>query len=696
MQKLQNIDNKKASSYNLHNAFGEYIMCNKGGLVMANKYQKLFEPMQIGKLQIKNRISMAPMGPVGFTDDNGGFNERGQEYYVERAKGGTGLIITGICNADSEVEKLIRPSIPCPTMNPPAFIMAAYPMVERIHAYDAKVFLQLTAGLGRAGIPSFIKNSVAPSEQENRWDPAIMHRELTIEEIQTMIANFAMSAAIAQKAGFDGVEIHAVHEGYLLDQFAIAFYNKRNDAFGGSLEGRLKFATEIVKAVKSVCGKDFPVSLRYSLKSFIKGLRQGAVPGEEFVEQGRDIQEGIEAAKILVEAGYDALNVDAGTYDSWYWNHPPMYFEHGMYREFGKIVKQNVNVPVILAGRMDDPDIACSALGDSCDMVSYGRPLLADPYLPEKIRTGKIDDIRPCISCHEGCMGRLSNGAPISCAVNPACGREAIYGINPAAVKKKVLVVGGGLAGLEAARVCTLRGHNVTVVEKSGQLGGNIIPGSVPDFKKDDRRLIKWYEKQMKDLKVEVKMNTTVDKKFIEEFDADVVIIATGSNPIMLDFGDKNHVCTASDVLNGVCDTGENIVVVGGGLVGCETALWLRQQNKNVTVVEMAADILGGEHALPFMNYDMLKDLLAFNSIKVYKNSKVAVVNDESVIIETTDDSREMPADTVVIAAGYKSERSLIDSLNDTDATIYNIGDSRRVKNIMYAIWDAYELARNI
>ncbi|MDD4047508.1 MAG: 2-enoate reductase, partial [Clostridia bacterium] len=351
---------------------------------MSKKYQKLFEPLTVGKLTIKNRFAMAPLGMVAMADPCGGFTENAQEYYVERAKGGTGLITTGITNVNyNELEPL---ALPCASHNPLMFRKSTLPMNERIHAYDAKIFLQLTGGLGRVALKGLMKNAIAPSPQENIWDPSIQHREMTIEEIKELIASFINCAVIAKESKFDGVEIHAVHEGYLLDQFAIALFNKRTDEYGGDLRARLKIATDIVKGIKEACGQDFPVSLRYSIKSFIKAIRQGALPGEDFVEQGKDVAEGIEAAKILVEAGYDMLNIDAGTYDSWYWNHPPMYFKKGMYREFGKMLKENVNVPIIIAGRMDNPDMACEALGTSCDMVACGRPVLADPYLPEKIK----------------------------------------------------------------------------------------------------------------------------------------------------------------------------------------------------------------------------------------------------------------------------------------------------------------------
>lgn len=426
------------------------------------KYKKLFEPVSIGKVTLKNRTSM---GPVGYADAFGGFQQRLQDYYVERAKNGVGLIITGICDVDMNLEGIPTMGLPCPTTNPLAFIHSTYSMNERIHAYGAKCFLQLTAGLDRSAIPSFVSKHTAPLAQENRFDPSISHREMTLEEIKTLIQKFAMSAVIAKQAGFDGVEVHAVHEGYLLDKFAIAFYNKRTDEYGGSLENRLRITVEIIKAIKQACGADFPVSLRYSLKSCMKGLRQGGLPGEDYEEAGKNIEEGIEAAKILVDAGVDALNVDAGTYDSWYWNHPPMYFEDGVYIPFGEILKKHVSVPIILAGCLDNPEVAEKALKSACDIVSYGRVLLADPEYVEKVRTNRLDEVRPCLGCHEGCLGRITYG-PISCAVNPACGREEIYALRPAVTKKHILIIGGGVAGLEVARISALRDIELHFVKK--------------------------------------------------------------------------------------------------------------------------------------------------------------------------------------------------------------------------------------
>lgn len=658
-------------------------------------YPELFTPVRIGKVQLKNRTSMAPMGPVGYADAFGGFHQRLQDYYVERARHGVGLIITGICSVDTGIEGLPTVGLPCPTTMPIAFIHSTYQMNERIHAYGAKCFLQLTGGLGRSALPGFISKNIAPSEQTNRFDPRVTHREMTKEEILNLIQKFVMSAVIAKRAGFDGVEVHAVHEGYLLDQFAISLFNQRTDEFGGSLENRLRVSTMIVQGIKKMCGPDFPVSLRYSLKSCMKGLRQGGLPGEDYEEAGKDIPEGIEAAKILVAAGYDALNVDAGTYDSWYWNHPPMYFEDGCYREFGAILKKEVSVPIILAGKLDDPEVAVAALKDSCDIVSYGRQLLTDPEYVEKIRQGRLDEVRPCLGCHEGCLGRIANG-PVSCAVNPACGRESIYGIVPALKKKKVLIAGGGVAGMEAARVAATAGHTVVLCEKTDQLGGNLIPGGMPHFKRGDHKLVAWYRRQLELLGVEVRYQTAVTPDYVRDFGPDVVITATGSHARKLDFPGTLAPVSAEDVLMGRVTAGDDVVIVGGGLVGCETGLWLAQQGKNVAVVEILPELLGGHGKLPHMNEFMLLDLLKFHKVATYTGAAVADTAAGTVTIHQGEETRTLPAATLICAVGHQSDDGLYQSLKDLDIPVYNIGDSNQVHNIMYAIWNAYELARDL
>ncbi len=666
--------------------------------MIKEKHKVLFEPIKIGSLEIKNRFVLAPMGPGGLCNADGSFNEKGEEFYVERAKGGTGLIMTGVTMVENDIEKCALPSMPCPTLNPLNFITRGKSMTERIHAYGSKIFLQLSAGFGRVSIPSIVgKTAVGPSAIPHRFLKDVVCRELTTEEVKEYVRKFGESAEIAKKAGFDGIEIHAVHEGYLLDQFAISFFNNRADEYGGSLENRLRFACEIVQEIKKRCGEDYPVSLRYSIKSFIKDWCKGGLPGEEFEEKGRDIQEGIEAAKILVDAGYDALNADVGSYDSWYWSHPPMYQEKGLYLPYNEILKNTVDVPIITAGRMEDPELASDAiLSGKTDMIGLARPLLADAEIPNKILAGDYKNVRPCLSCQEGCMGRLQNFANITCAVNPACCREKELELRKADENKKVLVIGGGVAGCEAARVAAIRGHEVEVFEKSDRLGGNLVAAGAPSFKEDDIAFVEWYELQLKKLGVKVRYNTTVTEEIIKGTDADAIILATGSIPKRLTIEGTENVYTAEEVLLKKKDVGNSTIVIGGGLVGCETALWLKDMGKDVTIVEMMDDILQVGGPLCHANHDMLKDLVAFKKINVKCGFKIIKATEEGFIIEGKESQEVVKADSAIVAIGYNSENSLYDKIKFLHNNVRMIGDANKVQNIMYAIWDAYEVARNI
>ena len=662
------------------------------------KYKNLFTPIKIGKCEIKNRFSMAPMGPLGLSDSEGGFNQRGIDYYTERAKGGTGLIMTGVTFSDCEVETQSMPNCPNSTYNPVHFIRTGREMTERIHAYGSKAFLQMSAGFGRVTIPTNLGEfpPVGPSEIPHRWLDK-MCRPLEVSEIKSIIKSFGDGAFNAQRAGFDGVEIHAVHEGYLLDQFAISMFNLRTDEYGGSLENRLRFAKEVVEEIKERCGQDFPVALRYSVKSMIKDWREGALPGEEFEEKGRDIEEGLEAAKLLVEYGYDALDVDVGTYDAWWWNHPPMYQEKGLYRDYCRMVKEVVDVPVLCAGRMDNPDMASASIenGD-CDIISMGRPLLADPDLVNKIRSGRVDEIRPCISCHEGCMGRIQEFSMINCAVNPQAARERAMHYEPILRPKKVLVVGGGVAGCEAARVLAIRGHKPVLFEKTDKLGGNLIPGGAPDFKEDDIALAKWYTRQMELLGVEVHMNTEVKKDDVLNGHYDTVIMATGSTPKVFSLGDDEKVYTAAQVLNKEKDPGDVTAVIGGGLVGCELALWLAEKGKKVYILEALDSLMAVNGPICHANKDMLEKLVPYKGVEVITGVKVTGYKDGKLSFEGEDGANEISCDSVCLSVGYKEENSLYKELEFEVPEIYLLGDAKKVANIMYGIWDAFEVANHI
>lgn len=682
---------------------------------MATNYPHLFSPIKVGSLELPNRIAMMPMGvfsPRLMDPKTAAYTKDGADYYIERAKGGTGLIITGIV-----------PIIPLPAMTPPSFpeeyVEKMRYLMDGVHEQGAKIFVQLTAMTGRAAWfedERMKKVLPAPAPIQNVWDPTFKNRGMTVDEIKTYIERFAISAELVKRAGGDGVEIHAVHEGYLLDQFAISFYNRRTDEYGGSLENRLRFAREIVEAIKARCGEDFPVSLRFSVRSYVKDFNRGALPGEEFEEKGRTLEEALEAAKLLESYGYDMLNCDNGSYDSWYWPHPPVYMPKACNLQDVMAVKEVVNIPVVCAGRFDDPDLAERVIAEGkIDIMGVGRPLLADPELANKYREGRLDDIRPCIACHQACLGRIFQHKDISCAVNPACGREKELAIKPAEDKKRVLVIGGGLGGMEVARVCALRGHEVTLYEKSEKLGGVFVWAAAPDFKEDDRRLLAWYEKQMRDLNVDVHLNTEATTETVAGYDE--VFVATGATERHLNTPgfEGANVSYAIDALKAGDVEGEHIIIVGGGLTGCEIAYDLCRKGKKVTIVEMAETILN-VYGLSAANYNMLLDLLDHYQVRVIKNAVVEKYeNGVATVAETVKNYpnvngragrmfalgaagervvHEIPADHVVVSVGYIANQELYNQVKDElGERVHLIGDAVKPTNVMEAIWAANEVA---
>ena len=648
-------------------------------------------------MEIRNRFAMAPMA-MGQLDDHWAYKQESIDHFTERARGGTGLIITGANFIENRIEKHRKASFPCPLEDPQSYMTQLKKMSDNIHAYNSKLFVQLTAGLGRSAIPAMILDNtfVAPSATTNRWDPSIQHRALTTEEIYELIKDFATCAMLAKMGGADGIEVHAVHEGYLLDNFTMEYFNQREDEFGGNLMGRLRFPLAILQAVKQACGKDFPVILRFSLKSFIRAERHGILPGESYPELGRDIEEGLQFAKILTEAGYDALNVDAGSYDAWYWAHPPFFQDRGLYLPFAEKVKKVVKVPVLTAGRMGYPQLAADALQEGkCDMVVLGRPLLADPEFVNKMRQGNIQDIRPCLSCHDGCFNRAHSMRLMSCAVNPQCNREKEAAFCKAEHTKSCLVIGGGPAGMEAARILALRGHTVTLVEKEKQLGGMYRWASVPEFKDDGKLLISWYEHQMERLKVQVELNSDVQAQDPRIEAADVVICATGSHAFLPPIKGIEYGVTAVDVLKGAVTAKKEATIIGGGLVGCELAIWLSQHGKSVRIIEMA-DTLMSTGAPADMNKQMILELLEHHQVEIRLQTKLQEIREHEIVVETQGAIQELASDCTILALGYRSNRSLYDQILLKAKDIYNIGDSSHPKDIMEGIWDAYELCSHL
>jgi 2-enoate reductase len=552
----------------------------------------------------------------------------------------------------------------------------------------------------------FLNQAISSSENPNLHDPSFQHRALTIAEIEEIRDKFGVAAQLAQRAGYDGVEVHAIHEGFLLDQFAVAHWNRRNDQYGGSLENRLRFSSEVLEVIKKTCGDDFPVIMRFSVTTRMRGHAQGILPGQDpSLEIGRTLEEGLEVGKMLENAGYDALNIDAGNTDAHYWNHPPNYFEPGMYRPFGRALKGAVEkIPVLMAGRMDDPDLAANAIEDGeTDGITLARPVLADPDIVNKIRRGSRALIRPCLSCHTGCLTHsLAIGGETTCTVNPAIAREAEMVLTPPLRKKKVVVVGGGPAGMEAARVASMRGHDVVLFEKKGELGGALIPSSVPWFKQDDVKLRDWYLGEMERNRIDVRLNSEVTKTMIEAETPDSVVFATGADPHQargIEGGNRPNVHLAEDVLmDPDILRGDTIAVIGAGLVGIETALWLAQQGRNIILVE-PAEHGGGSQPVVYINLQMLRELGDFHGVERRTHTKLKAVTDKGILVHPSDDETtrfEIPCDSVILALGYVSHGAPFDTIaRELDVEdVFNIGDSRDPGNYLTAIREGYEIGR--
>lgn len=655
------------------------------------RYQSLGMPFQIGNLTIKNRFCMAPIGGGQHHLPGGGLKDETIQYLVERAKGGFGLIFTGALAADCTVDPYtgIGPAI---LQNPDAFKMTATELNERTNGYGTKVFAQITMGLGR-NYPDL----PAPSSVHVFRHPGTFSPELTHDQIKSKIESVIKAAKIAQDSGFAGVEVHSIHWGYLLDQFALSMMNHRTDEYGGSLENRLRAAKEILEGIKQVCGSKYPVSMRLGLKTYVKDFEKATLTGEE--EAGRTLEEGIRIAQLLESYGYDCLSVDTGTYDSFYYACPPMYMPKGFVVELAAKAKEAVKIPILAGGRMNDPDIAEAAIRDGkIDAVVMGRAALADPEYPNKVLTGHTERIRPCIACNQGCITRLQQGKQPSCAVNPAAMREMRYALKPSVQQKKVAVIGGGVAGMEAARVAAIRGHKVSLYEKNQELGGNLIPGGSHRFKKEVRELNAWYRNELSLLPVEVHTGEAVTAEQVKNMGADVVILATGSTPIMPRVPGINDpkVVGCMDAFAHPEKVGQRVVVIGGGLVGCEMALDYAQEGKEVTVVEALPKILSSGIPSPIPNGQMIPDLFEHHHVNVLEGHKLSAVVDGKAILDCDGQKKELEADTFVIAVGFRPAPSMAQELSDCGAAVYEIGDEQQVSTILHAVWDGYEVGNNI
>ena len=686
---------------------------------MDKQYEALFTPWKIGNVEIKNRIVMCPMGGTslfGWFELTGcHFDKEAANFFLERAKNNVGLIIPGIAPLrDTIWGKWLW-------QNPKMFDELKDYMDE-IHKTGAKVFIQLTAGMGRSWaitelIAPLHKNKItrklmkpiidtshelaSPSPQKSRWAHDIECPEMTIEQIHEIIEAFAKTAKLCKDAGVDGVEVHAVHEGYLLDQFTMEFFNKRNDEYGGSFENRYRFAVEVVKAIKEVCGKDFPVSLRYSVESKMKGFCEGAMPGEDYIEVGRNMEEAKKAAKYLQDAGYDMLNADNGTYDSWYWAHPPMYMPENCNLDDVAHIKEIVDIPVVCAGRMDALVGAKAVAEGKIDAVGVARQFLSDPKWVTKLIEDRLEDIKPCICCHSGCFNFSSSKGHANtqsltdtmglarCALNPETMQSKKYYISPAKKQKKIVVIGGGIGGMEAAIVCAKRGHQVTLYEKTDKLGGVFIAAASPSFKEKDRDLITWYIREVTKYPIELKMNTEI--KDVNKLDADEIIIATGAKAKSIPVKGAETAIEAVDYLLGNKTVGENVVVVGGGLTGCEIAYDLYLNGKKPVIVETQDDLITTP-GISLANTSYLRDFFKTNKVPVYLETSLFEINKDSVSLKDKEGKIfDIKMDSVILSVGYNPAPLVKKSKH-----IHVIGDADKVGNLRSVIWGAWDICMKL
>ena len=681
------------------------------------KYEALFTPWRIGNVEIKNRIVLCPMGGTslfGWFELTGcKFDKEAANFFLERARNNVGLIIPGIAPLrDTFWGKWLW-------QNPKMFEELKV-FMDEIHKTGAKLFIQLTAGMGRswaitelvaplhrnkftrAIVKPIIDTShelASPSPQPSRWAPDIECPEMTLEQIHEIIEAFAKTAKLCKDAGVDGVEVHAVHEGYLLDQFSMEFFNKRTDDYGGNFENRYRFATDVVRAIKEACGEEFPVSLRYSVESKMKGFCEGAMPGEDYVEVGRNMAESEKAAKYLQDAGYDMLNADNGTYDSWYWAHPPMYMPQNCNLEDVAHIKEFVDIPVVCAGRME-PDVGAKAVAEGrIDAVGVARQFLADPAWITKLIEDRLEDIRPCICCHAGCFNFSKSKGHANtqdltdtmglarCALNPETMQSKKYAIQPAKKQKKIAVIGGGIGGMEAAILCAKRGHSVTLYEKTDKLGGVFIAAAAPSFKEKDRELIAWYIREVSKLPITVKMNTEVTD--IKALDADEIIVATGAKAKRLPIKGADTAIEAVDYLLGNKTVGDRVVVIGGGLTGCEIAYDLFLQGKKPAIVEMQDDLITTP-GICLANTSYLRDCFKTNNVPVHLETAVSEITAEGVTVTHKDGTTEtIPADSVILSVGYNPAPVATKG-------VHVIGDAKNVGNLRTVIWGAWDVCMKL
>ena len=633
----------------------------------------LFDKTYIGKMKLKNRVFMSPMGTTGEAD--GAYNIDAINYFMERAKGGAGLIITGANVVSTKYEPR-----PCTELSDFHHVERLNMLIDRCHHYGAKVCVQLSPGLGRQQFTDPFTPPYSAGSVGSFWFPDLICKPFTKEDIQYLVGKVGYSASLAVMAGADAVELHA-YGGYLLDQFQSKQWNNRTDEYGGSLENRMRFTLECIEAIKKNIPDTVPLLVKFTPDQRVEGFR--------------DLSEGIEMAKILEKAGVDALHVDTGCYEEWYQAITTVYSKPGHKLDVQKAIKDVVSVPVLGDGKLFDPKLAEKVVNDGIlDYVGLGHEMLADPHWVNKVKKNQLEDIAPCVGCNE-CLLSGFSGKHYYCAVNPTCYAEKEYAL-PAdtGLKRKVLIIGGGPAGMEAAITAKRRGFEVDLWEKADKLGGTLWPAGGPDFKADVLKLITYLETQCHKLGVNISLNKAATKDNIKGLDYDRIILATGANPAMPPIEGIEKTVLATDYLTHQVTTGDNVVIIGAGLAGSEAACDLASQGKNTVLIEMLPDILAlANHCLN--NDQHLRNMIKDRGVNVVTGAKVTKISDDSITYEKDGEVHTVSCDTVLNAAGFKPNNQLEDLLEEEyDDKVVVIGDAVAPRKILTAIHEGYHAIR--
>ena len=690
---------------------------------MNSKYNALFTPWKIGNVEIPNRIVQCSMGGTSLFGwmEPSHLDKEAAYFLLNRAQDGVGLILPGMqCIKDPIGGRWLY-------QNNKMFKDLKEYMVE-FHKTGSKLFIQLAAGMGRSmaitkPMVALLKHPIlgklaspvadldyitaSASATPNRWYDEIKSRPMTIKEIHDQVEAFAKTSKKLMDAGVDGVEIHAVHEGYLLDQFTISNMNYRTDEYGGSFENRFRFPVEIVQAIKAACGDDFPVSLRYSVVSKTKDWGKGAMPYEkDFKEFGRDMKESEKAIKYLADAGYDMFNCDNGTYDAWYWAHPPQYMPDNCNLEYVEHIKKFTDKPVVCAGRMDPVKAAEEIEAGKLDAVAIARQNLVDHDWIHKIKEGHEDEIKPCIRCHNGCFNMAKfAGTPnvqhfndsmhlARCALNPTTMQHTRYKIVPTKNPKKVAIIGGGIGGMECALVLKQRGHIPTIFEKTDELGGLFLTASAMTFKENDKELIRWYKNEIEKQGIDVRFNTEInDLGVLRGYDD--IIVASGSVPRMMpSIKGFDKALTFTQVLKDKVDVGDKVLFIGGGQSSCEAAYdMLLNFGKHPIIVEYAGDLVAAQ-ATCLANTSFLRDAMEYHKVPVYLHSTVTEITDKGCTVKNveTGETTFVECDSVVNGIGFVP--TPVGGKDNKKA--YRVGDCVAIGNLRTVIWRAWDVCMKI